>query len=86
MELDELLGALRTAQSPASLAGIDGVALAGTARARERAVRRTGVAAVVGALLLGLGSTALPSTAAFAAPTLPLGAPMPLAPSSLLAY
>lgn len=86
MELDDLLDGLRTAQVPAALAELDGAALAGVARARTVAVHRTSVAAAVGALLLGLGSTAVPSTAALAAPAMPLGAPMPLAPSSLLAY
>lgn len=86
MELDDLLDRLRTEQLPAVLTRIDGIELAGIARARRTAARRTGMGTAVGALLLGLGSTALPSTGAVAAQPLPLGAPMPLAPSSLLAY
>lgn len=86
MELDDLLERLRTAQSPPVLARMDGAELAGIAQARTTAARRTGVATAVGALLLGLGSTAFQSTAAVVASPLPLSAPMPLAPSSLLAY
>lgn len=86
MELNDVLEGLRTAQSPLMLARMDGAELAGIARARTTAARRTGMATAAGALLLGLGSTAWPTTAAVAASPLPLGAPMPLAPSSLLTY
>jgi hypothetical protein len=85
-DLDKLLAQLANAPTPARLAGIsDGVFARIHADAVAlRAGTRVGIAAMVGALLLGVtGAMTFPS-AAPAAPLSPFGVSAALAPSTLL--
>ena len=81
-DLDELLELLARAPIPSAVAQLDSASILVIAASRRNA-RRASMMAGLGALLLGVGSTAVPAYSS-AAQLLPLGAATPLAPSSLL--
>ena len=84
-DLDQLLAQIGELPSDPRLAGIDAAVFAGLAEARHPAVPRAAFGAIAGlALSLGVLATAIPGRPSHQADLYPLGAPGPLAPSTLL--
>lgn len=83
-DIDEILKMLSTAKVPDQLLQIDGAALAAIGRARNAEARNTTMMAATLALVVGIASSALPTSPAEAAMIAPFGLATPLAPSTLL--
>ena len=83
-ELDDTLGRLATAPVHVGLATIADAVLVGLALRRSQIPVSTIGLAAIAALTVGMASAALPSALAEAASVTPFGAPLALAPSTLL--
>ena len=84
-EIDTLLARLHDRSVPGAILSLDGAALAAAGRTRVADTRKSGAAAAVAALILGVAGSALPAAAVEAAKAMPLGGVTAFAPSALLA-
>lgn len=84
-EIDTLLARLHDTSVPEAIQSLDGAALAALGQTRIADTRRSGAAAAVAALVLGVAGSTLPAAVVEAATVTPLGGTTALAPSTLLA-
>ena len=83
--IDIIMARLHETSLPVAVGSLDGAALAAEAQARIAMTRRTGTAAAVAAMVLGVAGSAFPAAAVEASIATPLELISPFAPSTLLA-